>query len=168
MFLLPACQVSAVSSSNTYKILFSRLFIFFSFLAHGVLLYLCTHIRHTNSSCRLIFCSRSTYYPHSWADNAASKIALRRAQAQQELPSLSPELQLYKISCNLYNVPPQESEPVSPSSLWLAAIYQVFPERNQAICVSQGFGIPHPTQRQFHLRSETDAVIVEVRKGMMC
>lgn len=71
---------------------------------------------------------------------------------------------------NLYNMPSQDSEPASPSSLCLAAIYQVFPERNQAMCVSQEFGISSLLliQRQFPLRSEIDAEVVELKKAMMC
>lgn len=70
-----------------------------------------------------------------------------------------------------YSMPSQESEAVSPNLLWLAAICQVFSEKkkNQAMCVSQGFGIfPPLTQRQLHLKSEMDAEVVELRKTITC
>lgn len=68
-----------------------------------------------------------------------------------------------------YSMPSQESEAVSPNLPWLAAICQVFSEKNQAMCVSQGFGIfPPLTQRQLHLKFEMDAEVVELRKTIMC
>lgn len=78
MFLLPACHVSAASSSSAYKTVFHVCWVFsFLFFFH---LYLGRHIRHRDSSCRLSFISGSTYHPHSQAENTVSKIALRRAQ----------------------------------------------------------------------------------------
>lgn len=167
MFLLPACQVSAVSSSNTYKPVFSCLLGFFFF--H---LYLCTHIRHRDSSCRLIFITRSTYYPHSQAENCLKNCFKESPRHSRNLPLC--HLNYNHTKCHIICTTPllKSQESVSPTSLWLAAIHQVFPDRIQAISVSQGFRIFYPppplTQRQFRVRSETAAEVIELRKAMMC
>lgn len=176
MFVLPARQVSAVSSSNTYKRLFSCLFGWgfcaFSCIFNTGGAFWSVHTQQTNK--QLIYthhvlqisippsflgrrCCLKNHFKESW-----------RHSRNLPVCHLNYNYTKCHIMCTTCLVKGQSLFPQAPCGS-LPFAKHLLKEIRQFVCESRVWHFsPTPTQRQFRLRSETDAEVVELRKAMMC